>query len=296
MISYRPEIVVPDFWVVRPAKIYSFLESLPCGEVVNFGKSAGGRDLLAVLFEPEGKSDDVQIFLIIGGTHGHEPGTNASCVNLINILCTGKDLRGKDWRVFAGLRERLRFIVVPMLNPDGRERCPDSFTGFSRHGTKIYERGLYNDGTVIGEKELVDGVNPDDVLILGGRYNDAGFLMNRPRSIEHTNSVEVQQLLNFLDSHKPDCAVDLHACGWNFFIMTRTFPENYREKLRGIASRFRCGEAPPQGHSRRPGAAEYGLRLECEDDAPPLRHACDGLRGETRLSGLRAVLHARRYR
>jgi len=234
--EYCPQILTPDYWPATLKQIEDYLRRLRKGRVQTFGLSAGNRSLWSVVYEAEQAE---QTLFVIGGTHGHEPGTCVACLNAMHVLEHGRDLKGDPLVALTQASAKLNVVFVPVLNADGRDRMPAGFHSTMPENTSAYERGItdqyqINQGP---DKELLDGVDPEQMVLLGGRYNDAGYLMNRPKSVTHTDSTEVRQLLSWSEEHPPDCLIDLHACGSNFFIMNRGLPADHRLKVRGINER-----------------------------------------------------------
>ncbi len=224
---------VPDFWPADEEGINNHIAVVPPDRLLRYGTSAGGRDLHLIRHPNPGKPR----LWVIGGTHGHEPGGPAACFNLLHILRHGEDLRQKQWPDIVGLATGLDITVVPLLNPDGRARCPDSLVGWPTGGLDgIAQSWRREDRSVPTVEEAIpNGLDPEEMLFLGGRFNDDGFLANRPVSVEKTLFVEFQQLLDYMAQNEPpQCYLDLHACGSNFFCMNGGFTEPYREKLRAI--------------------------------------------------------------
>ena len=228
---YVAKMRLPDFWPADEAGISAHIAAVPAERLVKYGTSAGGRDLYLVRRPNPGRPR----LWVIGGTHGHEPGTVASCFNLLHILDHGEDLKGEAWPEIAGLADELDITVVPVFNPDGRARCPDSLVGWPTGGLDGLAQSWRKDRSVVSIEEAVaNGINPDEVIFLGGRFNDDGFLANRPVDVNTTLFVEFRQLLQYMEAEPPECYIDLHACGSNFFCMNHGFSEPYREKLRRI--------------------------------------------------------------
>ncbi len=225
-------VKAPAFWPASDAAIAARIARFSPDRVVRYGISAGGRNLHLVRYPNPG----LQRFWLIGGTHGHEPGTVAACFNFLSVIHTGKDLRGTPWPEICHLARMLDITVVPCLNPDGRSRCPDSFVGWPTAGMDGMAQSWRHDRSVPALAECIEhGIDPTDVLFLGGRFNDAGILANRPVSETETRSVEFQQLLNYMDaSEPPQCYLDLHGCGYNCFIMNGAFSEECRQRVRHI--------------------------------------------------------------
>ncbi|MFP3904388.1 MAG: M14 family zinc carboxypeptidase [Armatimonadota bacterium] len=228
---FEGRINVPDFWPVNKETMARELRKVSADALLTCGESAGGRPLRLVRFALAGAPR----LWVIGGTHGHEPGTVAACFNLLEILRSGADLRGQQWPHITEFAQKLDITVVPCLNPDGRARCPDSLVGFVAEGMTGMAQSWDHDGNALEIADGMQGIDPEDVLFLGGRYNDDGFLANRPVDEDTTLFVEFQQLLQYMeDTEPPECYIDLHACGFNFYCMNRGFSEPYRQKLRRL--------------------------------------------------------------
>ncbi len=227
----------PNYWPARLEQIEDFLRSLRRGRVETFGLSAGNRSLWAAVYETDPSAPTL---CVVGGTHGHEPGTCVSCLNAMHVLEHGRDFKGDPLPALTRAAESMNLLFIPVLNADGRARMPEGFHATLAMNTEAYEKGMTRDCKVnkTAEGALIDGVEIADMVVLGGRYNDAGFLMNRPRTLTESGSVEVMQMLEWLDKYPPDGLVDLHACGSNFIIMNRMLPEDRRERLRAINRRM----------------------------------------------------------
>ena len=140
----------PPWWLTRPSEIREFLESLDDVEVEEIGVTAGGRPIIAVAWgeremlpgrtsvslasaisggDPSafyGKGERKrQAILFVGAAHGTEWDGTVAALNYLNILVTGKDLLGREWPAVAENGRKHRFILIPILNVDGRERALD---------------------------------------------------------------------------------------------------------------------------------------------------------------------------
>ena len=61
----------------------------------------------------------------MAAVHGGEFEGIVGMVNLISVLENGKDLRGKEWPMINKIAPMIdRLILIPVTNPDGRERIP----------------------------------------------------------------------------------------------------------------------------------------------------------------------------
>ncbi len=268
MIPRAPDVRVPSFWIVRPDRVYEYLAILMAGELDVFGTSAGGRPLHAVRFPRPGAQDT---FLLLAGLYGHEPGTVAAAINFLEVLRCDRDLRAKPWPQIVRAARTMNVIVVPMLNPDARQRCPDSLVGFPTPALRYYARGLTRAGQLGPAAEAHDGVNPEQMLLLGGFYDDAGLPSDRHHSPMLTSSASAKHLFAYLDRYKPTAALVLHAGYAPRFHMTRTFPEEFREKLRA-AHRRAAQRIAAGGAKMGPLAGDRELASTGENDTARMLH------------------------
>jgi hypothetical protein len=93
--------------------------------------------------------DDGIKLMVVGGTHGHEPGTVAAAMNLVHLLEQGQDLAGATHPRLLDLLRDVHLYIVSCLNPDGRTVCPDSFYCQSTETVRVYSSGLQLDGSLI---------------------------------------------------------------------------------------------------------------------------------------------------
>lgn len=228
-----PQVVVPNFWLSNIAAVESYLETkLQRGRLRIAGQTVQGRKLRVVEYEHLGKPK----LMVIGGTHGHEPGTVASTMNLIHLLETGQDLAGQQHPNLLAALEQVHLLVCPMLNPDGRAVCPDSFYAQGLDTVTIYASGLKLNGDLVpydaDSNEPCYYFDPAEALFVGGQFNAAGWAINRRRSSEHSDAIEVQQLLEFVQPLGLEAIMDLHACGYNFAMQARSLPARYWPVIR----------------------------------------------------------------
>jgi len=196
-----PPIVTPDFWPATQERYCELLQQLCPEEVETIGRSAGGREIWAARFELRPGAPTVGV---VGGMHGHEAQGPASCFNLLSIIKTGRDLKGHEWPGF----DRVNWAIVFCLNPDARARMPNSFVGLSVKDVTNYDSGLLLDG----ERRSGSGdVNPEEMLILGGLFNDAGVDILRHGERADTLSPEREAVLGFIELARPTVCLELHA-------------------------------------------------------------------------------------
>jgi len=197
---------IAGFWPSRLEEIAGQISGLRRCETEIIGQTAGGRDITGVTWTVKRPEETVGI---IGGAHGHEPGGPAAVMNIIHVLETGRDLKGKTW---PGLREaarRLNFAIIPVLNVDGRLRGLDSFVGLPEQRVRDNSAGVFKKG--FEDTQVVDRVEPEKMELLGARFNDAGRDLWHESHGETIETTENRSALAFFERADVGCLVDLHA-------------------------------------------------------------------------------------
>ena len=223
-----PQIQVPDFWLANVDKVQQYVGSrIAKGQVHVAGQSTQGRPIHVVEYNPRASTQ----LMVIGGTHGHEPGGVASAMNLIHTIETGADLDGQPHDHLLEILEDEHLYIVPMLNPDGRAVNMDSYYAQGIDTVTVYASGLQKDGSLVpydaGSEEPLYYFDPEDAISMGGQFNAAGYAINRRRSPDHSDAVEVQAVFEFVRDRGLDAIIDLHACGYNFAFQARSHEAPY---------------------------------------------------------------------
>src|SRR5690554_2623360 len=191
---------LPSFYKGKLSDIDEELKNVRKGEVKAIAISPGGLPVYAVYY---GEKEDLKsqanynsalgarnpayfarkdkntkpVIYFLGPVHGQEAEGVVGLMNLIHLMETGKDHRGREWKNLKNKLDQCRVIIIPNGNPDGRRRVPyDSFVGLPVEIMTKYGQGTRLAGTSWGwpgSKSL----HPmkGDVGILGGYYNDAGI-------------------------------------------------------------------------------------------------------------------------
>lgn len=233
---------IPPFWVTTTEEIRMFLKDhVKRGQLKKIATSAGGRPVMAVFYgKPrEGKGtttysgscgirniapfrgpdNDKTVYLGLGGVHGYELEGIMGIINLISVLESGKDLNGKEWSDISAVVNSLdRIIMIPLLNPDGRDRVPvrmEVHRGSSKDAYIVHEylnTGGKKDGTLIGWPDVKELIPMDFTTVgfPGGYPNDAGV------NIMHDDffgerQPETQGLFNLVAAEKPDLVINMHT-------------------------------------------------------------------------------------
>lgn len=227
----------PDFYRTRLDEIADALTQVRKGEVRQIGRSAGGRPIMAVCYgekEPIAHSANLSSALAAGrpeaffgsarrqkpvlfihaAVHGAEMEGIAATLNLVSLLESGQDLRGTRWPDLVSASGRLRLVIVPCLNPDGRARVPDDPTVWTEDEVERYRHGLHKDGSRIGwpECKVPHPRDPEADGFLGAYFNDAGVNPLHGVFLSPTIAPETHAAMALAVDEKPDCVLDLHSC------------------------------------------------------------------------------------
>ncbi|RIH63756.1 hypothetical protein D1164_17610 [Mariniphaga sediminis] len=235
----RERETIPDFWITTNDEILNFLQTrIKKGEVKQLGLSAGGRPIFGVFYgNPRkgkgtstysgslgfrdvqafrGPDHDKKVFLGMGGMHGFETETIMGVVNLLSVMESGKDLSGKLRPEITDMIKQLdRIILIPLLNPDGRNRVPIRMAPYRGEDETIIEylnTGGNPDGTITGWPEVKKQIPFDfsTPVFPGGYPNDAGV------NIVHDDFLGNQQpetklLFDLVKKEKPDLILNMHT-------------------------------------------------------------------------------------
>jgi hypothetical protein len=243
---------IPSFWLSTFDQVSEFLEkNVSKGQVEVVGTSVSGRPIRAVVYGTPRKGKgtttfsgslgfrDVRayigpdhekvVYLGIAAVHGGEFEGIVGMVNLISVIETGKDLRGKEWPGITDAVSKLdRLILIPIVNPDGRARIPLRMEAY--HGTDFTVAEFLNtggkpDGTITGWPQIKEFIPMDFSLpgFPGGYPNDAGV------NIQHDDffgirQPETQALFDLAERERPDLIINMHT-GALYPIMHRPFSE-----------------------------------------------------------------------
>jgi len=244
---------IPEFWVTTNEEVKEFLDTrIKTGKVRTIGYSAGGRPISAVFYGMpragkgtstysgslgyrdiaayRGPDHTKKVVLIMGGVHGGEYEPIMGVVNLLSVMETGKDLRGKNWERFNEITGSIdRMIIIPIMNPDGRNRVPIRMSPFRDMNYEVIEywdTGGQPDGTITGWPDVkkhipFDFKTPD---FPGGYSNEAGV------NIQHDDFMgevqpETRILFDVTSREKPDIILNMHT-GAVFPKIHRTFMED----------------------------------------------------------------------
>jgi len=190
-----------------------------------FSGSLGFRDVRAY----RGPDHEKTVYWGIAGVHGFELEGITGMVNLVSVLETGKDIRGKEWPEITELATKIdRLVLIPIVNPDGRARVPIRMAMYHGGDDTVHEylnTGGNLDGTIIGWPQIKEHIPLDfgKPVFPGGYPNDAGV------NIQHDDFMgkiqpETQALFDLAVRERPDLVINMHT-GAVYMNMHRPFCE-----------------------------------------------------------------------
>lgn len=226
---------IPEFYKSTPEDVRRVLDTVKKGVVRMETLSAGHRPVYSVSYGDQDPYERTANFIsaamsyrpesfarrapgakpvlmVLAGVHGQELETVVGALNLINIMETGRDYRGKAWPEIAGLGAKYRLVILPLVNPDGRARVPkNSFVGLPGDTMTFYGQGSRADGSMYRWPHVKE-YHPmlHDVGFLGGYFNDQGVNIQCDDMFEPM-APETKALLRLARNEAPDCVVNVHS-------------------------------------------------------------------------------------
>ncbi len=220
----------------HPLHLIAFGEREEVKHKANFNSAVGGKELSAYMDKAARKKP---VVYFVGPVHGHEVEGLTGLVNLIHIMETGKDLRGKDQTSLRQLGERCRLLIVPAGNPDGIARFePLACRGMTLHEFQFWGQGTWSDDTVAVwpvSKRQHPRVGPE-IGWLGCYFNDDGI---NPMHDEFFAPMgpEAPAILKVAMEEGPDVAVSLHSHGSAPAVLRPAYlPMELQEQVRTLAT------------------------------------------------------------
>jgi hypothetical protein len=228
----------PAYWITSNKDVEKYLNiNALKGKVFIAGKSAGGRNILAYEYgdkealeltttmssacaagHPESflqpSARKKPVLMIYSTIHGAEVEGCATLINLINIIEKGCDLSGRRWDHLYSALNKYRLVIVPLAQPDGRERFKlNSLVGESFETFQYYAHGRWKNGSPIKypQHKMLLPLPAAEVEHLGGYFNDNYV------NIQHDDffgkiQPETQTLLELARNEMPDCIFSCHSC------------------------------------------------------------------------------------
>lgn len=264
----------PNWWLSAPDEVERYLRSLKGVHVFSLGESAGGRPILAAAW---GEREDLpgrtsrslasaiaggdpdafygkgprkrQSFVFLGAAHGTEIEGTVAALNALNVVITGRDLRGRRWPRLATAGRALRLVVVPFFNIDGRARFAEirHHIGADPEDTRLTSQGNWKNGEKLSwpKSKLVAPIPVGEVEPLGSYFNDNGVNLVYDPGFGDEAQPETRALLRFLREEMPDCVLCSHSDNGSLVQPPDSFvPRHYRQRQMHLAAvaAFACKE------------------------------------------------------
>jgi hypothetical protein len=282
----------PPFWVVGPSEVARKISKISKkGQWGVLGRSAGGRKIwlyslgapknlkrTANLSSATGSDDPTSYFskqpknykqtlFVLAGVHGQEAEATAGAVNLISIIETGKDLRGRKWPKIHQYAKKFRILVVPIGNPDGRVRSNiPSLVGMTNQDSVYYGQGMWKGGKLItwaGSKRFFP-LPLKKVVFSGGYPNDDGVNLMHDTSPVGPLAAETRALMKLVEDEAVDCCLNMHGhqrgpvlCHVDFCLSEAKQRE--REMAEILFKRYRKEKLRPLAPSLLKGAGSFNM-------------------------------------
>ena len=198
----------------RPVYMLAYGEKKRTG-TANYSSALGALD--KGCYAPRGQKPCV---ILIGAEHGQETEGTAALMELVSLLETGCDLRGQRDDALLAAAEKIRLVIVPVANTDGRARVqPEAMVGQPFAGLRYWGQGTWRDGSQCGWPEC-KRIHPiaGHTDFLGGYYNDDGINLMHDNFF-HPMAAETQAILDLCAQEAADLVIHLHGgdnCPGNF--------------------------------------------------------------------------------
>lgn len=233
---------IPSFWLTTTKEVEEYIkDNVKKGEWEELGKSAGGRPIYGVTYGTprsgkgtstysgassvknigayRGPDNGRKVYMAIAAVHGFEVEGIVGIINMISVFETGKDLDGKEWPELESMLDSIdRIVLVPICNPDGRDRVPirmEKFRGHGKDAKHVHEylnTGGRDGGKLIGWPDCKEYVPmPFDKFEFPGSYpNDNGY------NLMHDNFFGEMQpenkiICSLAEREKPDIILNMHT-------------------------------------------------------------------------------------
>ncbi len=300
-----PQAEIPSFWKSTIADVNDTLAAVKRGQTQIIDTSPGGHSIALVAYgakpsfhrqanyqsatgarDPRYFADKPEetppTVFILGPVHGQEIENIVGTLNLIQVAETGKDFRGKEWPRLSENIGKIRLIVVPLANPDGRLRCPyDSFVGIPAEEMTRVGQGTRKDGSLYGWPGA-KAIHPmkGDVGFLGAYFNNDGINLMHDDFFAPMATI-TQALMQIAREEAPDYLLLLHSHENSPAMISTDFVPWYCKK---IESRFAERLIERYKQAGLPTGGPLQPEIDGETYPPPsfnltsaLHHVCGGV-------------------
>lgn len=204
------------------------------GEKEDFNSQANYNSAVAArnaAFYAEKDESTRPVVFFLGPVHGQEPEGIVGLVNLIHIAETGQDYRGREWPELEAYFEKVRVVIIPSGNPDGRTRNPyDAYVGIPEDIMTKYGQGTKKDGSY-WRWPHAKALHPmkGDVGILGAYFNNNGINMMHDNFFDPM-AEETKAIFKTAIYEAPDILVSLHSCSCTPFVIQNSHVPLFMKK------------------------------------------------------------------
>ena len=222
----------------RPLHLIAYGEREVVDHKANFNSAVGGRELSAYMDKGARKKP---VIYFVGPVHGHEVEGLTGLVNLIEVMETGRDLRGRGQSDLRQLGEQCRLLILPTGNPDGTARFePRACHGLPMDQFQFWGMGTWADDTIAvwpKSKRQHPRVG-EEIGWMGCYFNDQGI---NPMHDEFFAPMgpEAPAILRVAIDEGPDLAVSLHSHGSKPAVLRPAYvPLEIQAEVRKLAERL----------------------------------------------------------
>jgi hypothetical protein len=194
----------------RPLHLITYGEREEMRRRANFNSAIGGRDPAAYLDKAARKKP---VIFFVGPVHGHEVEALTGLVNLIHVMETGQDLRGRDQGKLRELGQRCRLLILPAGNPDGIVRFePRTAFGMTYAEFQFWGQGTWSDHRIAywPDSKRQHPFSGPEIGFMGCYFNDIGINPMHDEFLAPMSS-EAPAILKVAMQEGPDLAVSLHS-------------------------------------------------------------------------------------
>jgi Zinc carboxypeptidase len=196
----------------RPMHLITYGEKEELESLANFNSAIGAREPSAYMDKAARKKP---VIYLVGPVHGHEVEALTGLVNLINVMETGKDLRGRDQAELRELGDQCRLLIIPAGNPDGVARFEPRYAqGMTLEELRFWAQGTWSDNTLCGwpQSKRLHPMAGERVGFRGCYFNDAGINPMHDEFLGNPGA-EAAAILCVAREEGPDLATSLHSYG-----------------------------------------------------------------------------------
>jgi len=221
----------------RPLHLVSYGERETVKHPANFNSAVGGRDPASYMDKAARRKP---VVYFVGPVHGHEVEGLTGLVNLVQIMETGRDLRGKDQSALRSLGGQCRLLILPAGNPDGIARFePRAIHGMPKDEFQFWGMGTWADDSIAfwpGSKRQHPRTGPE-IGWMGCYFNDKGVNPMHDEFLAPM-STEAPAILRAAMDEGPDLAVSLHSHESRPAVLRPAYvPLEVQEQVRSLAER-----------------------------------------------------------